>query len=280
MDSSRRRDQNRDRNEELEENNEDPSTNHHEPWIVATAGLDEALIKSITVCKYKKGDGLIEGTDCSVCLSEFEDDESLKLLPKCSHAFHVTCIDTWLKSHSNCPLCRANIVLVNASPVIEARPVFEPSAEIHENPVVEEDIEMGIGQEEEILQSDGFPKEFIGLSDSGNLEVRDAIIEIREEEDRPIRRSVSMDFVCQGRGFSIADAMRLKQDEVFQAEEECQVDVGSSKQPGIEMISKCSHNRSRVLHCVMGPVVMKRSFSSGRFSFSRRGRGTNTIIPF
>ncbi|KAK9930380.1 hypothetical protein M0R45_027419 [Rubus argutus] len=32
------------------------------------------------------------------------------LLPKCSHAFHINCIDTWLRSHTNCPLCRAYIV--------------------------------------------------------------------------------------------------------------------------------------------------------------------------
>ncbi|KAL1535857.1 RING-H2 finger protein atl51 [Salvia divinorum] len=81
-------------------------------WQVAQDGLDESLIKTITVCKYKKGDGLIEGTDCAVCLSEFEDDESLRLLPKCSHAFHLPCIDTWLKSQSNCPLCRASVVVV------------------------------------------------------------------------------------------------------------------------------------------------------------------------
>ncbi|KAJ0249766.1 RING-H2 finger protein ATL51 [Hirschfeldia incana] len=74
-------------------------------------GLEETLIKSITVYKYRKGDGFVESSDCSVCLSEFEEDESLRLLPKCSHAFHVPCIDTWLKSHSNCPLCRAGITV-------------------------------------------------------------------------------------------------------------------------------------------------------------------------
>ncbi|GER57828.1 RING/U-box superfamily protein [Striga asiatica] len=72
-------------------------------------GLDGSLIEKITVCRYRKGDGLIEGTECAVCLSEFEENESLRLLPKCSHAFHLPCIDTWLKSHSNCPLCRANV---------------------------------------------------------------------------------------------------------------------------------------------------------------------------
>ncbi|KAI9128557.1 hypothetical protein K1719_000040 [Acacia pycnantha] len=76
-------------------------------------GLDDAFIRSITVYKYKKGDGLVEGTDCSVCLSEFQDCESLRLLPKCNHAFHLPCIDTWLRSHSSCPLCRSNIVIPN-----------------------------------------------------------------------------------------------------------------------------------------------------------------------
>ena len=56
--------------------------------------------------------GLVEGTDCSVCLSEFQEDESVRLLPKCGHAFHIQCIDTWLRSHSNCPLCRANVICV------------------------------------------------------------------------------------------------------------------------------------------------------------------------
>lgn len=77
----------------------------------ATAGLDQSLIESITVCYYKKEDhhGLeLEGaTECSVCLSEFQENEKLRLLPKCSHAFHVQCIDAWLRTHSNCPLCRA-----------------------------------------------------------------------------------------------------------------------------------------------------------------------------
>ncbi|CAL1395531.1 unnamed protein product [Linum trigynum] len=53
--------------------------------------------------------------NCSVCLSEFEEGESLRLLPKCSHAFHIPCIDTWLRSHKNCPLCRAPIVAADAN---------------------------------------------------------------------------------------------------------------------------------------------------------------------
>ncbi|CAL1356629.1 unnamed protein product [Linum trigynum] len=73
------------------------------------AGLDESAIKSIAVLNYRRGEGLVEGSDCSVCLSEFQEEEKLRLLPKCHHAFHVPCIDAWLKSHATCPLCRANI---------------------------------------------------------------------------------------------------------------------------------------------------------------------------
>ncbi|XP_057476011.1 RING-H2 finger protein ATL52-like [Actinidia eriantha] len=274
MDSPRRR-ENRDPSEELEES-DDPS--NHEPWHVATTGLDEALIKSIAVCKYKKGDGLIEGTDCSVCLSEFEEDESLRLLPKCSHAFHVACIDMWLKSHSNCPLCRANIIFVHAAPIQLLSPVTElgpppnnESSSDEENPVVTENTEMGY-RDEEILLGDEAPKtQLRAMSNLGNSEERDIIIEIRDEDDQRIRRSVSMDYLCQRQVFSIADALSVKQDEDYQME------VGSSKQLGIG-VSKSMHRSCRALHCVTSPVSMKRSFSSGRFLFSRRGRGRNLLL--
>lgn len=83
----------------------------HPIWHIRTIGLNPTVISSIKVCKYSKSDGVVEGTDCSVCLSEFEEEESLRLLPKCKHAFHLSCIDTWLRSHTNCPLCRAPITM-------------------------------------------------------------------------------------------------------------------------------------------------------------------------
>ncbi|XP_049350385.1 RING-H2 finger protein ATL54-like [Solanum verrucosum] len=78
---------------------------------IRTVSLHPSVISTITIRKYKRGEGLIEGTECSVCLSEFREDETFKILPKCNHAFHVPCIDTWLKSHTNCPICRASIVI-------------------------------------------------------------------------------------------------------------------------------------------------------------------------
>ncbi|KAK4803796.1 hypothetical protein SAY86_003613 [Trapa natans] len=82
----------------------------HPIWFITTVGLQQSIINTITVCMYREGDGLIEGSECSVCLNDFREGESLRLLPKCSHAFHIRCIDTWLRSHTNCPLCRANVV--------------------------------------------------------------------------------------------------------------------------------------------------------------------------
>ncbi|KAF3672160.1 RING-H2 finger protein ATL54-like [Capsicum chacoense] len=78
---------------------------------IQTVGLQQSVISAITIRKYKRGERLIEGAECSICLSEFKEDETLRILPKCNHAFHMPCIDTWLRSHTNCPICRAGIVI-------------------------------------------------------------------------------------------------------------------------------------------------------------------------
>lgn len=96
--------------EDFFDEDQGPPLGHHPIWFIRTVGLDQSIIDSITAFEYGKGEGLVEGTECSICLGEFEDGENLRLLPKCSHAFHVPCIDTWLRSHKNCPLCRAPIV--------------------------------------------------------------------------------------------------------------------------------------------------------------------------
>ncbi|KAJ0097779.1 hypothetical protein Patl1_28272 [Pistacia atlantica] len=51
-----------------------------------------------------------------MCLSEFEDDETLRLIPKCDHVFHPDCIDLWLGSHVTCPVCRANLTIEQKEP--------------------------------------------------------------------------------------------------------------------------------------------------------------------
>ncbi|RDY08115.1 RING-H2 finger protein ATL13, partial [Mucuna pruriens] len=74
------------------------------------AGVDQSFIDTLPVFLYKAIIGLKNPFDCAVCLCEFEPEDKLRLLPKCSHAFHMDCIDTWLLSHSTCPLCRASLL--------------------------------------------------------------------------------------------------------------------------------------------------------------------------
>lgn len=71
-----------------------------------TKGLDSSAISSIPLFVYKAEEHK-HGLECVICLSVFEDDDVGRNLPKCGHAFHVQCIDMWLHSHSNCPICRA-----------------------------------------------------------------------------------------------------------------------------------------------------------------------------
>ncbi|KAK4844199.1 hypothetical protein QYF36_017642 [Acer negundo] len=79
------------------------------------SGLDQALIDALPVFYYKDVMGLKEPFDCAVCLCEFADQDKLRLLPTCSHAFHISCIDTWLLSNSTCPLCRGILSSSNLS---------------------------------------------------------------------------------------------------------------------------------------------------------------------
>ncbi|KAL5548881.1 hypothetical protein UlMin_004112 [Ulmus minor] len=86
------------------------------------SGVDQSYIDTLPVFHYKAIIGLKNPFDCAVCLCEFEPDDKLRLLPKCSHAFHMECIDTWLLSHSTCPLCRASL-LQDFSPNNSCSPV-------------------------------------------------------------------------------------------------------------------------------------------------------------
>ncbi|XAR48533.1 hypothetical protein NMG60_11031383 [Bertholletia excelsa] len=75
-------------------------------------GLEPSEIEGLPVFVYSEVKSLKIGKgslECAVCLNEFEDDETLRLLPGCSHVFHQSCIDSWLSSNTTCPVCRANL---------------------------------------------------------------------------------------------------------------------------------------------------------------------------
>ena len=58
------------------------------------------------------------GLGCSICLADYKPMDVIRLLPTCSHLFHVSCVDTWLKVHPTCPVCRKSPIPLPASELI------------------------------------------------------------------------------------------------------------------------------------------------------------------
>ncbi|XVE62378.1 hypothetical protein DITRI_Ditri06bG0113700 [Diplodiscus trichospermus] len=250
---------------------------NHDGMQTAPEGLDEALIKSIRVCKYKKGDGSVEGTDCSVCLSEFQEDESLRLLPKCSHAFHVPCIDTWLKSHSSCPLCRTNISSTNSFPnQALAATIQEASRNVsvsvsayqrrNDDISVVHDVENCVREEAvvSLIVCDDVQKTpGEDVADIGNMQESSSMIETRQD----------------GNGIQF-QPLRSEEDEDLQVEHHFQssMGIGSSKQ--FDGGEYCKSNyRIGVFNLVRNPLAMKRSISTGRLMFPRYEKERNSMLP-
>ena len=48
--------------------------------------------------------------ECAICLCEFEEGEGIRVLPACSHGFHVTCVERWLAVRCSCPTCRCSTI--------------------------------------------------------------------------------------------------------------------------------------------------------------------------
>ncbi|XP_027176831.1 RING-H2 finger protein ATL52-like [Coffea eugenioides] len=80
----------------------------------SSQSLDSLHVNLISSFKYKKGGSSRDEAhysqyECAVCLSVYEEDEELRQLPRCKHSFHASCIDMWLYSHLDCPLCRSPV---------------------------------------------------------------------------------------------------------------------------------------------------------------------------
>ncbi|XP_010487538.1 PREDICTED: RING-H2 finger protein ATL2-like [Camelina sativa] len=85
----------------------DPSAAAAASSVVASRGLDPNVIKSLPVFTFSDETHSKDPIECAVCLSDFEESETGRVLPNCKHTFHVDCIDMWFHSHSTCPLCRS-----------------------------------------------------------------------------------------------------------------------------------------------------------------------------
>lgn len=50
--------------------------------------------------------------ECVICLENYNVGETIcvPIRKECNHVFHEECIVEWLKTHSDCPLCRIKII--------------------------------------------------------------------------------------------------------------------------------------------------------------------------
>ena len=71
-----------------------------------SVGVDPETVQALPVYSYR-GDEKYQ-IDCAICLSEFEENEAVKMIPFCKHVFHPECIDAWLSGHVTCPVCRSS----------------------------------------------------------------------------------------------------------------------------------------------------------------------------
>jgi len=80
--------------------------------VVMESGMEncEGNFNLVSSFKYKKEGVVGYDDECSVCLSGFEEGEEVRKLPQCKHCFHAPCIDMWLYSHFDCPICRTPVV--------------------------------------------------------------------------------------------------------------------------------------------------------------------------
>ncbi|PON49743.1 43kDa postsynaptic protein [Parasponia andersonii] len=242
----------------------------HPIWFITTVGLQQSIINSITVCTYKRGEGLIEGTDCSVCLNEFRENETLRLLPKCSHAFHIPCIDPWLRSHTNCPLCRAHIVgdlgPGSTAPGANSTPPANQSGGSLGN------IEGTQMRNSEIDTQTSQSRRFRGGAENLLRGQNDSLETVENGERRIVRRrSVSMDSSLVT-GNKVGDLESLFDTENF--------DRSDQEDSYSRMIRILKRHRSMAECLRISPVSMKRSLScGGRFLSSRRIQRLNSVRP-
>ncbi|KAM3356551.1 RING-H2 finger protein ATL16 [Capsicum galapagoense] len=190
---------------------------------VENRGLDESVIRSIPIYRYKRRgeNSRIDQCECAVCLNEFQENDKLRVIPNCAHIFHIDCIDVWLQNNANCPLCRNSIssstTIANTKLLLPLDPIIAPSSTPHQDPNLEnfrdEDyVVIEIANNSESFSTSGRPDQ--ESLNSGEIEKKvasrkckkfnhvtsmgDECINMRKKDDefasiQPIRRSFSMD---------------------------------------------------------------------------------------
>ncbi|KAF4374548.1 hypothetical protein G4B88_004800 [Cannabis sativa] len=253
---------------------------------IETRGLDESVIRSIPVFHFKKTQLSGENEEqekqisdhCAVCLSEFNDEEKLRIIPNCNHIFHIDCIDVWLQNNANCPLCRRSISPENR--FAGKNPIFAAPTS---SPVDPTGNLAGAGEDEE----DYLVIEISNPNNNNNNNVNnhnyqnrnrnrkkqsmgDECIVMSREKDhheefsmiQPIRRSFSMDSSGDRKMFlAIQEALQLQRQ---------RLEVSSSN-------SNSNSNSNSPI--VEGRSIRRSFFSFGGHASRGSSRSSSVVLP-
>ncbi|KAG8053018.1 hypothetical protein GUJ93_ZPchr0001g30568 [Zizania palustris] len=101
-------------------------------------GLGEDAIAALPKFEYHDTGDECDRWECAICLCAVADGEEARQLPRCMHLFHRGCVDMWLMAHTSCPVCRTEVIKLQAdddectddAPAAEAWQAPEPLARL------------------------------------------------------------------------------------------------------------------------------------------------------
>ena len=82
------------------------------PGASVPGGLSSRTLRALPDVVFESRGGTTAGgggSECAVCLADFEHGEGLTRLPRCGHFFHRGCVSPWLERHRGCPKCRTEV---------------------------------------------------------------------------------------------------------------------------------------------------------------------------
>ena len=84
--------------------------------IFSVIGATETEINRCPSRTLKAGDDLLRSSGssdqrqtCSICLEQYQTGETVRTIP-CFHTFHQKCIDPWLATRAECPICKHSAI--------------------------------------------------------------------------------------------------------------------------------------------------------------------------
>lgn len=74
-------------------------------------GVSQSRLSQFPICNFSeiKDTAMSRNeTQCPICMTRYLDADQLRTLP-CLHFYHMTCIDSWFRANTTCPICKHDV---------------------------------------------------------------------------------------------------------------------------------------------------------------------------